>query len=175
MGPALKLCRPHLPVKRMTRPSSPAKPLPSSSVITPLPATPWASPAVALPSINIALFTAFYFQYLHDNQPNAASLLVVLLVPVLVGVPVSSYALTLVSLAYQRFGSPERSAKAAYWGLMSAVWAGSGGLYTLYLGSWEVRHVLDYVILGFGGLVVLVNLAAVVVARAGARRGEISL
>ncbi|KAK4450602.1 hypothetical protein QBC34DRAFT_424727 [Podospora aff. communis PSN243] len=139
--------------------------------------TPWASAAIALPSANLALFTAFYFRYLYDRQPNAASLLVHFLIPVLVGIPVASYVFTLLSLGYQSVRSPEQSTKKAYWGISSAVWAGSGGLYAfaLYLGPWQMFHILNYIIIGFGGLAVLVNVAAAMVARPGGRRGMLAI
>jgi hypothetical protein len=139
--------------------------------------TPWASAAVALPSLNLAILTVFYFQYLYDRQPNAASLLVVFLIPVLVGIPVASYVFTLLSLGYQSVSSPEQNTKNAYWGISIAVWSGSGGLYALYLylGRWQVFHVLNYLIIGFGGLAVLANAAAVVVAWSGGRRGVIAI
>jgi len=137
---------------------------------------PWISPAVALPSLTTVLFTACFFRWWYEIVPNAASLVVRFLVPFLVGIPTASFFFTLLSLAYQRKVAPE-AGSAVYWNFMGLVFAGSGGLYSVYLGmrAWMVLHVLNFVVLGFGGAVVLVNLVAVAMVKSGRERGVLAI
>jgi hypothetical protein len=138
--------------------------------------TPWISPAIALPCIHVALFTAFFFRYLYDLQPNAASLLVRYIVPVLIGIPASSYTFILLSLGYEKLIAPGQKSSGPYWGLMASVWAVTGGLYSLFLyrQSWAVPLVLDFVVLGVEAVIVLLNVFALVAAKKG-RTGVISI
>ncbi|KAK0647986.1 hypothetical protein B0T16DRAFT_444201 [Cercophora newfieldiana] len=137
---------------------------------------PWISPAVALPCLTTVFFTACFFRLWYYVVPNAASLVVRFLVAFLVGIPTSVFFFILLCLAYQGVVSSEAGSK-VYWRLMALVFAGSGGLHSLYFAfrAWPVLRVLDIVLLSLGGAVVLLNLIAVVVAGLSRRRGVLAI
>ncbi|KAK0701870.1 hypothetical protein B0T26DRAFT_735038 [Lasiosphaeria miniovina] len=136
----------------------------------------WVPAALSLALFQVAAITALFFDKYSDIVPNAATgLALFVAVPLLVGVPVSSYVFILSCVALQRNQSSGGAKQP--WVVASGAIVGSGLLYLLVPQvSWNGLQIAGLVFIGVGGAIVLVNLAALVVVLAGRRRyGPISL
>ncbi|KAK3312585.1 hypothetical protein B0H66DRAFT_570935 [Apodospora peruviana] len=143
----------------------------------------WASSAVALLCLEVTIFTALCFtDMVRWGSTNAASVLALFAVPVLVGIPSAVFVFVLLCLVYEvvaassssssRDDSESTARVSWYWVLMAVVLAATGVWSALFhlIRPWGLFDVLVWVLTGVGSAIGLLNLLAVVVLSMGRNR-----